>query len=82
MNIIRTLQDFIDTAKANGSTDITVRGPHYSRYYKDDGFIRELRTKKHDHMAVAWDELGNATVLTLKWTVIQLVGSETESLPR
>jgi len=36
----------------------------------------QLRTKKNDHRAVAWDELGNATVLTKAGQVRQLIGNE------
>lgn len=36
----------------------------------------ELRTKKNDHIAVSWDELGNAFVLTKVGTRKQLIGKE------
>jgi len=36
----------------------------------------ELRTKKNNHLAVKWDELGNAFVLTAKGTTLQLIGNE------
>jgi len=38
----------------------------------------ELRTKKHNHLAVAWDELGNAFVLTAGGRRLQLIGDEIE----
>lgn len=36
----------------------------------------ELRTAKHNHLAVAWDELGNAFVLTAGGRRLQLIGNE------
>lgn len=36
----------------------------------------ELRTKKNNHLAVKWDELGNAFVLTIHGNTIQLIGNE------
>ena len=37
---------------------------------------RELRTAKHRHLAVDWDELGNAFVLTAGGRRLQLIGDE------
>ena len=34
----------------------------------------QLRTKKHDHLAVNWDELGNAFVLTKNGVRLNLIG--------
>ena len=36
----------------------------------------QLRSKKHDHLAVAWDELGNAFVLTARLQRKQLIKGE------
>jgi hypothetical protein len=40
------------------------------------GGERELRTKKHNHLAVVYDELGNVFVLTNKGERLQLIGNE------
>jgi len=37
---------------------------------------RELRTQKNDYIAVSWDELGNAFVLTKSGSRKQLIGNE------
>jgi len=42
--------------------------------------VKELRTKKHNHTAVAWDTLGNATILTRQGRVLQFIGDETKEL--
>jgi len=39
----------------------------------------ELRTKKHKHLAVKWDELGNAFVLTVTGQRKQLLWHEIEA---
>lgn len=36
----------------------------------------ELRTRKHDHLAVRWDELGNAFVLTRNGQRLNLLHHE------
>lgn len=36
----------------------------------------QLRTAKHNHLAVSWDELGNAYVLTVGGHRLQLIGNE------
>ena len=76
-----SLADFVNTARSNGFVDIAVRGRRDARFFPG-GRVRELRTKKHTHRAVAFDELGNATVLTRGGRVIQLVGREADQLPR
>ena len=66
------LNDFITDAKNNGERFICVRGRKLAEEYR----VTELRTKKHDHQALFWDELGNAIVLTRKGQVLQLIGNE------
>lgn len=66
------LNDFIADAKKNGEQFICVRG----RKLAEEHRVTELRTKKHDHQALFWDELGNAIVLTRKGQVLQLIGDE------
>lgn len=41
---------------------------------------RELRTAKHNYLAVSWDELGNAFVLTAGGRRLQLIGDETKAV--
>jgi hypothetical protein len=36
----------------------------------------QLRTKKHNHLAVKWDDLGNAFVLTVRGERKQMLHSE------
>ena len=43
---------------------------------KSDPTLRELRTKKHTHRALIWDDLGNATVLTKRGYILNLTASE------
>jgi hypothetical protein len=51
-----------------------VRGAKLARTLR----ARELRTKKNNHLAVTWDELGNAFVLRADGYRVQLCGSEYE----
>lgn len=66
------VNEFINDAKNNGEENIYVRG----RKLAEEHRVRELRTKKHDHQALFWDELGNAIVLTRRGQVLQLIGNE------
>jgi len=52
--------------------DAMVRGAKLARSLG----ARELRTKKNDHLAVVWDELGNAFALRVDGRRVQLIGSE------
>jgi hypothetical protein len=36
----------------------------------------EIRSKKHSHLAIKWDELGNAFVLTAKGQRLNLLANE------
>lgn len=36
----------------------------------------EIRSKKHDHLAIHWDELGNAFVLTARGQRLNLLHNE------
>jgi hypothetical protein len=49
-----------------------VRGRELAKALK----CSEIRTKKHDHLAVFFDELGNALVLTRKGLRLNLLHSE------
>lgn len=66
------VNEFIKDAKSNGERNIYVRGRKLAEEYR----VQELRTKKHDHLALFWDDLGNAVVLTRKGQVLQLIGDE------
>jgi len=67
-----SIAKFIEDVRGNGFVRIQVRGVKNARAHK----ARELRTKKNDYRVVAWDELGNATVLTKRGEVRQLIGNE------
>lgn len=49
-----------------------VRGRHLAKALR----CSEIRTKKHTHLAVCFDELGNAFVLTRKGLRLNLLHSE------
>lgn len=53
-------QDMIRQFAADfGGFGLQVRGP----MHKEVG-AREIRSKRHTHLAIKWDDLGNAFVLT------------------
>jgi hypothetical protein len=53
-----------------------VRDPKLARELK----CSELRTNKHSYLAVSWDELGNAFVMTQGGARKQLIGDETKAV--
>lgn len=53
-----------------------IRGRIMARQHKRT----EIRSTKHNHMAIVWDELGNAFVLTSTCCRMQLIGNETKGL--
>lgn len=65
------IKDFVaDVGKCN------VRDVKLARELK----CNELRTAKHNYLAVSWDELGNAFVLTAGGRRLQLIGDETKQV--
>lgn len=70
--MITTEQFISDIREAGGFQHLQVRGIKRARALS----TAELRTKKNNYRAVAWDDLGNATVLTRGGQVRQLIGNE------
>lgn len=69
------IMNYIDTIKAVSEFRKDYSINQIRKEFMQGG-ERELRTKKNDHIAVSWDELGNAFVLTKSGTRKQLIGNE------
>ena len=82
MRAAALIDEFIaDYAPSLGCGDeVRVRGRSNWTQLKNDPsvrcHVREIRSAKHDHLAVIWDEPGNAFVLTRNGQRLQLLESE------
>ena len=76
MNINEFIKQLEETGERTSSIFVRHSAAKKQNVPLHDPRLRELRTKKHDHLALIWDDLGNATVLTKRGTVLNLTANE------
>jgi predicted lipoprotein len=75
---MNTLKSFVDVALASGDQVFVRLARWQDRKALGGNQVRELRSKKNNHSAIAYDDLGNVSVLTRDGVTVQLISREEE----